>query len=144
VHQLSQRALERTLEGQVVARCQRGVGGSFGQGPMIAQVQQRRDEVVAQPVGGSSRPHAGGRRYDRERLQAIPYIALDPKETPTTRAATVAFTTSTYGINTAGTVYRMDDVPIPLRPAFESPYPSDEVVLKAIEKRGRQLQGVSC
>jgi formylmethanofuran dehydrogenase subunit B len=36
-------------------------------------------------------------------------------------------------------VYRMDDVPIPLRPAFESPYPSDEMVLKKIDKRIREL-----
>jgi formylmethanofuran dehydrogenase subunit D len=46
-----------------------------------------------------------------------------------------------YGINVSGTVYRMDDVPIPLRPAFESPYPGDEQVLRAIEKRVRELQG---
>ena len=79
----------------------------------------------------------------REHLARIPYIALDPKETATTRAATVAFTTATYGINTGGTVYRMDDVPIPLRPAFESPYPADEVILKGIAKRVRELQGVA-
>jgi formylmethanofuran dehydrogenase subunit B len=52
----------------------------------------------------------------------------------------VAFCTATYGINVPGTVYRMDDVPIPLRPAFESPYPSDEMVLKKIDKRVRELQ----
>jgi formylmethanofuran dehydrogenase subunit D len=44
-----------------------------------------------------------------------------------------------YGINTGGTVYRTDDVPIPLRPAFESPYPGDEVVLKGLAKRIREL-----
>lgn len=43
---------------------------------------------------------------------------------------------------TAGTVYRMDDVPIPLRPAFESPYPSDQEVLTRIERRIRELQGI--
>ena len=91
--------------------------------------------IASDPMGNFSQPA-------REHLARIPYVALDPKESPTVRAATVAFTTATYGINTAGTVYRMDDVPIPLRPAFESPYPSDEVVLKAIEKRVRQLQGV--
>jgi hypothetical protein len=32
-------------------------------------------------------------------------------------------------------------VPIPLRPAFDSPYPGDEEVLKAMEKRIRELQG---
>jgi formylmethanofuran dehydrogenase subunit B len=78
----------------------------------------------------------------REHLASIPYIALDPKETPTTRGATVAFHTATYGINTPGTVYRMDDVPIPLRPAFESPRPSDLEVLTLLERRIRELKGL--
>lgn len=71
----------------------------------------------------------------REHLRSIPSIVLDPKASATAQQATVRFTTSTYGINTPGTVYRMDDVPIPLRPAFESPFPSDETVLKAIDRR---------
>jgi formylmethanofuran dehydrogenase subunit B len=91
--------------------------------------------VASDPMGNFSQPA-------REHLARIPYIALDPKETATTRGATVAFTTATYGINTGGTVYRMDDVPIPLRPAFASPYPGDEAVLKAISQRVRELQGV--
>ncbi len=78
----------------------------------------------------------------RDHLARIPYIALDPKETPTTRAATVAFTTAAYGINVPGTVYRMDDVPIPLRPAFESPHPSDLEVLQGIERHIKQLKGI--
>ena len=69
----------------------------------------------------------------REHLRRIPRVVLDPKLSTTARDATVQFTTATYGINTAGTVYRMDDVPIPLRPAFESPFRSDEEVLKAID-----------
>lgn len=76
-----------------------------------------------------------------EHLKRIPVITLDPKATPTSQLAQVAFTTATYGINVAGTVYRMDDVPITLRPAFESPYPSDEQVLTAIRDRVRSLLG---
>ena len=76
-----------------------------------------------------------------ERLHNIPVIALDPKDSETTKIAKVAFTTSTYGINTPGTVYRMDDVPIELRPAFDSPYPSDETILTAIKVRLRELLG---
>jgi formylmethanofuran dehydrogenase subunit B len=76
-----------------------------------------------------------------ERLKQIPVILLDPKETVTSRLARVAFTTATYGINTTGTVYRMDDVPITLRPAFDSPYPSDEEVLSRIRDRVRELLG---
>jgi formylmethanofuran dehydrogenase subunit B len=87
--------------------------------------------IASDPMSNFSQPA-------REHLAKIPVIVLDPKETPTARAATVAFCTATYGINTAGTVYRMDDVPIPLRPAFESPYPSDHDVLKRIEKQIRE------
>ncbi|MEX2559771.1 MAG: formylmethanofuran dehydrogenase subunit B [Pirellulales bacterium] len=92
--------------------------------------------IASDPMSNFSQPA-------REHLAKIPYIALDPKETPTTRQAAVAFTTATYGINTPGTVYRMDDVPIPLRPAFESPYPSDYDVLSALERRVRELKAVS-
>jgi formylmethanofuran dehydrogenase subunit B len=84
--------------------------------------------IASDPMGNFS-------QAAREHLASIPYIALDTKETSTTRAAAVAFTTATYGINVPGTVYRMDDVPIPLRPAFESPYPSDEKILRALEKK---------
>lgn len=87
--------------------------------------------IASDPMANFSEPA-------RRHLQSIPYVALDPKETPTTRAATVAFTVATYGINVAGTAYRMDDVPIPLRPAFESPHPSDYEILRGIEKRVQQ------
>ncbi|MEK6239533.1 MAG: formylmethanofuran dehydrogenase subunit B, partial [Planctomycetales bacterium] len=90
----------------------------------------------------ASDPMANFPQPAREHLKSIPYIAFDPKETPTTRAATVAFTTATYGINTPGTVYRMDDVPIPLRPAFDSPFPSDLEVLKKLESRVKELKGI--
>jgi formylmethanofuran dehydrogenase subunit B len=87
----------------------------------------------------ASDPASNFPRAAIERLRRIPVIVLDPKPTETSQLARVAFTTATYGINTAGTVYRMDDVPITLRPAFESPYPSDEEVLKAIKERVREL-----
>lgn len=92
--------------------------------------------IACDPMANFSQPA-------REHLAAIPLISLDTKETPTSRAATVAFTVATYGINTGGTVYRMDDVPIPLRPAFESPFPSDFDVLSAIEKRVCRIQGIT-
>jgi formylmethanofuran dehydrogenase subunit B len=76
-----------------------------------------------------------------EQLHRIPVISLDPKATLASQPAKVAFTTATYGINVGGTVYRMDDVAITLRPAFESPYPSDEQVLIAIRDRVRALLG---
>ena len=77
-----------------------------------------------------------------ERLKQIPVISLDAKPTHTSKLARVAFMVATYGINTGGTVYRMDDVPITLRPAFESPFPTDEEVLRGIYSRLQELRGV--
>jgi formylmethanofuran dehydrogenase subunit B len=91
----------------------------------------------------ASDPASNFPRKAAERLKEIPVIVLDPKETVTSRLARVAFTTSTYGINTSGTVYRMDDVPITLRPAFESPYPSDEEILGAIKARLAELNAAA-
>ncbi|MDQ3731869.1 MAG: formylmethanofuran dehydrogenase subunit B [Pseudomonadota bacterium] len=87
----------------------------------------------------ASDPASNFPRSAIEHLKRIPVIALDAKATDTTQLARVAFTTATYGINTGGTVYRMDDVPITLRPAFESPYPSDEQILSAIKARVADL-----
>jgi formylmethanofuran dehydrogenase subunit B len=73
------------------------------------------------------------------RLAAIPTIAIASQPNATTRAATVAFATSVPGIQTPGTVYRMDDIPLPLRPALAATNPSDVDLLAAIEQRVRQL-----
>ena len=89
--------------------------------------------IASDPMSNFSQPA-------RDHLEGIPSVVLDPKLSDTARTAAVAFTTSTYGINTGGTVYRMDDVPIPLRPAFESPYKSDLEILRGIESRIRQRQ----
>lgn len=88
--------------------------------------------IASDPMGNFSQPA-------REHLKSIPYIAFDPKETQTTQNAAVAFTVATYGINIPGTVYRMDDVPIPLRPAFDSPHPGDFEILTKIETRLKEL-----
>jgi len=87
----------------------------------------------------ASDPAANFPKAAIEHLHDIPVICLDTKETHTSRLAHVAFRTATYGINTTGTVYRMDDIPITLRKAFDSPFPTDEEILKAIKKRVHEL-----
>jgi formylmethanofuran dehydrogenase subunit B len=67
-----------------------------------------------------------------DHLSRIPTIVLDPKVTHTSRLARVHITTAATGISAPGTVYRMDEVPLPLRPALQSPYPTDEEVLRRI------------
>jgi formylmethanofuran dehydrogenase subunit B len=69
-----------------------------------------------------------------DHLARIPTIVLDPKVTHTSRLARVHITTAATGISAPGTVYRMDEVPLPLRPALKSPYPTDEEVLRRIRQ----------
>jgi formylmethanofuran dehydrogenase subunit B len=69
-----------------------------------------------------------------EHLARIPTIVLDPKVTHTSRLARVHITTAATGISAPGTVYRMDEIPLPLRPALKSPYPTDEDVVRRIHR----------
>jgi formylmethanofuran dehydrogenase subunit B len=70
-----------------------------------------------------------------DHLKRIPTVVLDPKVTHTSLLARVHITTAPTGISAPGTVYRMDEVPLPLRPALKSPYPTDEEVVKRIRER---------
>ena len=67
-----------------------------------------------------------------DHLARTPTIVLDPKVTHTSRLARVHITSAATGITAPGTVYRMDEVPLPLRPPLKGPYPTDEEVLKRI------------
>ena len=67
-----------------------------------------------------------------DHLSRIPTIVLDPKVTHTSRLARVHITTAPTGISAPGTVYRMDEIPLPLRPALASPFPTDEDVIRRI------------
>ena len=108
--------------------------GEFTTSDLLARGEADAAMIVASdPMSNFSQPA-------RDHLRSIPVIVLDPKLSETAKVAAVAFTTATYGINVPGTVYRMDDVPIPLRPAFESPFLSDYDVLKGIERRVREKQ----
>ena len=69
-----------------------------------------------------------------EHLKRVPTIVLDPHVTHTSKMARVHITTAPAGISAPGTAYRMDEIPLPLRPALESPYPSDEEVVRRIKE----------
>src|SRR4051812_5894126 len=69
-----------------------------------------------------------------DHLARIPTIVLDPKVTHTSRLSRVHFTTATTGVSAPGTVYRMDEIPLPLRPALKSPYPTDEEIVRRIRE----------
>jgi formylmethanofuran dehydrogenase subunit B len=69
-----------------------------------------------------------------DHLARIPTIVLDPHVTHTSRIARVHITTAPAGISAPGTAYRMDEIPLPLRPALSSPYPTDEEVVRRIHQ----------
>lgn len=68
-----------------------------------------------------------------EYLQSIPTIVLDRFDADLPLVPTVHFVTATYGIHRSGTAYRMDEVPIRLRPVLDSDLRSDGEILRAIQ-----------
>lgn len=82
----------------------------------------------------------GVRRFEpaaRAALAAVPTVLLDGPDADPLPAA-VRITTATPGLHLGGTVYRMDEVPIPLRPILPCGYPGDAVVLEALAARLRR------
>ena len=69
-----------------------------------------------------------------EHLKRIPTIVLDPHVTHTSKLSRVHITTAAQGIGAGGTAYRMDEIPMPLKPALKSPYPTDEEVVRRLNE----------
>ncbi|KXA93364.1 formylmethanofuran dehydrogenase [candidate division MSBL1 archaeon SCGC-AAA259E17] len=70
-----------------------------------------------------------------EHLADIPTVVLDPKFNATTYLADVVVPTAMAGIESEGTTYRMDGVPLRLKKVVDSDQMSDsEVLEKIIEK----------
>ncbi len=103
----------------------------FNPGEFTAHDLLLRGEVDACLLVGSF----GVRRFTPPaiaNLQRIPTIVLDPPTMESLTPPTVRITTAIPGIHLAGTAYRMDEVPIPLRTILPTHYPSDADVLQAI------------
>ena len=103
----------------------------YGPGEFTATELLERGEVDAcLVVGGDSLKSLPSAAL--QRLQEIPTILLDPAEAELEWQPTVRFRTARVGIDLPGTAYRMDQVPIPLRPVLGSDAPSDGQTLAAI------------
>ena len=103
----------------------------YNPGEYTANTLLERREVDSLLLVGSEGIDKLSQRAQRH-LQNIPVIVLghDPADDPL--SSDVFIPTAVYGIHRAGTAYRMDEVPIPLRMVLPSELPSDEEVLKAI------------
>ena len=104
----------------------------YNPGEYSTAVSLERGEVDCAMIVGND-PMPDFSQASHAALKRIPYITLSADETPITQAATVSFATSRFGVYAAGTVYRMDEVPLALRPAVISRYPCDADVLTQLE-----------
>lgn len=103
----------------------------FGPGEFTAVDVLARGEADAALIIASD-PAAHFPRAASEHLERIPIIVLDPGPSLTAAIAQVVFPTASYGLDAAGTAYRMDNVPIPLRRVFPPGRPTDEEILDRI------------
>lgn len=71
-------------------------------------------------------------------LQSLPTIVLDGPQVEPAFTPTVRFTTAVDGVHRAGTMFRMDGVPIPLKGFLPGAYPGIEVVLSRLLEAVRQ------
>lgn len=103
----------------------------YGPGEFSAVDVLARKEADAALILASD-PVAHFPRAAAEWLERIPTIALDPMPSLTTEIAKIVFPTACYGVEAAGTAYRMDSVPIRLRPVLSSTRPTDEDILSQL------------
>jgi formylmethanofuran dehydrogenase subunit B len=105
----------------------------YNPGEFSAQEMLERGDVDACLFVGSE----GAGRFSAKalaHLEQIPTITLDYPTLDSCVPATVRFTTAVYGIHRSGTAYRMDSIPIPLRPILVADYPSDDETLDQIAR----------
>ena len=69
-----------------------------------------------------------------DHLERIPHVVIDRMRARPRQSTRVHFTAASPGINTPGTAYRMDKVPLPMRPALRSRHATDEDILRGIRQ----------
>ena len=103
----------------------------YGPGEFTAVDVLARREADAAVILASD-PVAHFPRKAADELKRMPVIVFDPMPNLTTPIASVVFPTASYGLDATGTAYRMDGVPIQLRPVFPPRRPTDEEILDQI------------
>lgn len=75
-------------------------------------------------------------------LRQIPTIVLDNPAAEPAFTPTVNFLTAACGLHAAGTLYRMDETPLPMRALVESELPTDDEILRRISDRVEYRAGL--
>ncbi|NDV19424.1 formylmethanofuran dehydrogenase subunit B [Pseudodesulfovibrio sp. JC047] len=103
--------------------------GEYSTLPMLA----RKDIDAALIVATDPGAHLPKDAVDF--LKTIPTIHLDPHRNLTTPWSSVVIPVAPVGVAATGTFYRMDNVPLRLKKLVDSPFPSDEEVLKTMKEK---------
>jgi formylmethanofuran dehydrogenase subunit B len=83
----------------------------------------------------ASDPGAHFPRACVEHMKDIPTIVIDPFQTLTTSVADLQIPVAVTGIDAEGTAYRMDGIPLKVKKALESDYPSDTEILSRMYEK---------
>ncbi len=77
-----------------------------------------------------------------EHIAKIPLICIEPHKTPTTELANIILPPALAGVETEGTAYRMDGVPIKLRKVIDPPEGvlPDREIIKLLIKKVKELK----
>lgn len=107
----------------------------------VVDILLRGDSDAALVI--ASDPVATFPRAAVKSLVENPLIVITPDVTPTSLMADVVLPSTFVGIETAGTTYRMDHVPLPLKGVVEPPEGClpDEELLKMILREVRAIKG---
>jgi formylmethanofuran dehydrogenase subunit B len=98
--------------------------GEYGAQDVLARGEPDTALLIARDPLGLF-PSAAARAH----LRQIPFVSIGPAPCP---EAAVCFVTAMPGIYARGTVYRMDDVALPLRVVLPCTLPTDEQVLSRL------------
>lgn len=109
----------------------------------VEDVLARGEADAALLVGGVASERLSDAAMDH--LRRIPLVQIASRSDPVLCGETaendisrVAIRTCTHGLHSAGTMYRMDDVPIRTRVVLRSTLPSETDVLQLLEQRLRE------
>ncbi|MGZ7043167.1 MAG: formylmethanofuran dehydrogenase subunit B [Methanobacterium sp.] len=103
--------------------------GETGANDMLQNKEADAMMVIA------SDPGAHFPQRSLQRMAEIPVIAIEPHRTPTTEMADIIIPPAIVGIETEGSAYRMEGVPIRMRKVIESDLLSDKEILERIRSK---------
>lgn len=96
----------------------------------VADLVARKEIDAAMVMAADAVGHLPGKTS--EHLLSIPLIAIDPKESDTTKVATVVIPVAQSAVAAPGMSYRMDHIPLKMKKVVDSPWPTDREVVERI------------